>query len=69
MAELVIEAMGPFLPSVTIYRDLVMVQQKVVAKSLGPGISPTAYPKYGWTPAEEGCLFREGVHQGPSHSL
>ena len=44
---LVVEAVGPFLPSMTIDSNILTGQQKVLVKSLGPDISPTDHPKCG----------------------
>ncbi|KAG5211886.1 hypothetical protein JEQ12_014315 [Ovis aries] len=44
---LVVEAVGPFLPSMTIDSNILTGQQKVLDKSLGPDISPTDHPKCG----------------------
>ena len=44
---LVVEAVGPFLPSMTIDSNILMGQQKVLVKFLGPDVSPTDHPNCG----------------------
>lgn len=50
-----------------IFLDLLEVQQKVMAESLGLGISLLAYPKYRRTPWEKGCSGPLPTHFSLQH--